>query len=76
MRNPTGTMFEFLDPDFPNPILHTQNVLEAIGEHGINLVVIGPQLFEPPLPRILTTALDRRFPDSERVGHFEVRWKR
>jgi hypothetical protein len=74
-RNPTGALFGFLRPDFPDPVLHTERVLQAVDEHAVNLVVIGPPLYEPPMPPGLRTGLDARFPHSLMVHGFDVRWK-
>jgi hypothetical protein len=71
-RNPTRTLFDFLD----DPSGRTQRILTSMQAHRVNLVVINltPSFSDPPPPD-LREALERNFPDHESVGHFEVRWK-
>ncbi len=75
-RNPTPTLWEFLDPDFLDVPARTERVLSAIRNHDIHVVVLRDDpLFSGPLPAGLRAALDAQFPQSARVGDFEVRWK-
>lgn len=74
--NPTGTIWDFLDRDFLDVPARTQRILESIDRHRVNLVVIKEgQIDSGPLPGSLVFALDKQFPRSAHVGHFEVRWK-
>jgi len=72
-RNPTRAMFEFLE----DPGEQTARVLRAIDTHQVEAVVVysSPE-FSRPLPPELLAALRERFPQAERIGQFEVRWRR
>ena len=72
-RNPTRTMFEFLE----DPGEQTARVLRAIDTHQVEAVVVysSPE-FSRPLPPELLAALREHFPQAERIGQFEVRWRR
>ena len=72
-RNPTRAMFEFLE----DPGEQTARVLRAIDTHQVEAVVLysSPE-FSGPLPPELLAALRERFPQAERIGQFEVRWRR
>lgn len=73
--NPTGTIWDFLDPDFFSPG-RTARILRTIAAHHVDTVVLhNDPYFSGPVPATLRKALDSRFPNSERVGDFEVRWK-
>jgi hypothetical protein len=74
-RNPTGTIWDFLDPDFFSGS-RTPRILETIADHDVKTVVLhNDPYFSGREPAELREALDARFPNSERVGDFEVRWK-
>jgi Dolichyl-phosphate-mannose-protein mannosyltransferase len=76
LRNPTPTLFEFLDPDFLDIPARTERILSTIQSHGVNVVALGDKSWgSAPLPAGLRAALDSEFPESARVGDFEVRWK-
>jgi Dolichyl-phosphate-mannose-protein mannosyltransferase len=76
LRNPTPTFFEFLDPDFLDIPVRAERVLRAIRENDVNVaVILDKPEFSGPLPGGLRVALDAQFPESARVGRFEVRWK-
>lgn len=71
-RNPTRTLFDFLDSSTD----HTANVLHAIDSHQVQVIAIFSQPeFSGPVPGDLMIALRRRFPESKQVGRFEVRWR-
>jgi len=71
-RNPTRTMFDFLD----DPTGRTQRILDALHAHDINLVVINlAPGFSGPVPQDLRVALDREFPERAFTPNYEVRWK-
>ncbi len=74
-QDPTGSLFGFLRSDFPDPLRHTERVLRAVDDHAVNLVVIGPPLYEPPMPPGLRAGLHARFPHSVVLHGFDVRWK-
>jgi hypothetical protein len=69
-KNPTRTMFDFLDARAE------QQAMEALRRRPIEVAVIRkrPQ-FSPPLDRRLETYIEIKFPNAEQVGRFEVRWK-
>jgi hypothetical protein len=71
-RNPTPTLFDFLD----EPTGRTERILAAIHAHDVNLVVLNlaPSFSDPVAPD-LREALYREFPEQTHTGSFEVRWK-
>lgn len=76
-RNPTMTIFEFMDNDFPDLAVNTAGILDDLRDHRVAVAVLssGPLIESGPIPAGLRAALDAQFPDSQRVGDFEVRWK-
>jgi hypothetical protein len=71
-RNPTRTLFDFLDDENGR----TQRILAAIHAHEVNLVVINlAPSFSGPVPQDLREAIEREFPEQTITGNFEVRWK-
>ena len=74
-QNPTGIIWDFLDPDFFSPG-RTARILRTIAVHHVDTVVLhNDPYFSGPVPASLREALDARFPNSQRIGKFEVRWK-
>lgn len=72
-QNPTRTLFDFLD----EPTGRSERVLHAIESHQVRVVAILTRPgFSPPLSADLVNALRERFPDSTKIGRFEVRWRR
>lgn len=72
-RNPTRTLFEFLDPE---PETRVQRVLEALDRTGVGLVVINRRpLFSDPVSPELVAGLQARYPAAREVGRFLVVWK-
>jgi hypothetical protein len=72
LRNPTRTLFDFFD----DPQGHTQRVLDAIESHGVNVVAIQTEpAFSNDMAPDLVTALRQRFPHSDEIGNFELRWR-
>ena len=70
--NPTPTMFDFFDARGGE----STAVLQAIDSRQVRVVTINfAPKFSGPLPNDLLEALRREFPDSKRVGDFEVRWR-
>jgi hypothetical protein len=77
LGNPTGTLYDFLDPDFFDLPARNGRILRMIQSHGVREVVLKDKSFvSGALPAGLRAALDARFPQSARVGDFEVRWRR
>jgi hypothetical protein len=71
-RNPTGDLYEFLR----GPQRGVMETLQLIEHHHINLIVINrAPHFSGPIDPALETALESRFPHSEMVGRFVVRWR-
>jgi hypothetical protein len=70
-RNPTRTLFDFLD----EPMGRTGRILAMIHAHRVNLVVINhaPSFSGPVAPDLLG-ALEHEFPERAMVGDFEIRW--
>ena len=72
-RNPTRTLFDFLDEQ-PG---RTQRILSAIRDREVNLVVINlAPSFSGPVPQDLREALEVEFPEQSHLPNYEVRWKR
>ena len=72
MRNPTRTLFDFRD----EPVGRNERILRAIESHGVNVVVIdGEPPFSSRLDPTLVAALGQLYPNSQEIGHFQVRWK-
>ncbi len=71
-RNPTRTLFDFLD----DKAGRTERILSAIHDHDVTLVVINlAPGFSGPLPRDLQQELVREFPEKVLTSNYEVRWK-
>jgi len=72
LNNPTRSFFESLD----YPPTEPSDILKKIDEHGISAIVINhrPQ-FSAPVRADLEDSLIRRFPQTQSVGPFEVRWR-
>jgi hypothetical protein len=71
-RNPTGDLYEFLR----GPRRGVTETLELLEHHHINLIVINrAPHFSGPIDPALEMALESRFPHSEMVGRFVVRWR-
>jgi hypothetical protein len=72
LRNPTPTLFDFLD----DPAGRTERILNALEKHQVKVIAIfGKPAFSPPLAPDLRRVLAERFPESTTVGRFEVRWR-
>jgi hypothetical protein len=71
-KNPTRELFDFFDENYPD----LPGTLELMDTHSIRVVVLNtlPD-FSPALPADIHDALVRRFPQTEKVGPFEVRWR-
>ncbi|HEV2386403.1 MAG TPA: glycosyltransferase family 39 protein [Candidatus Acidoferrales bacterium] len=75
-RNPTGTLFDFLDPDFADSARRTQRLLAAVASHDVNVVALkGDAKPSGPVPAEFEAGLKARYPHASRAGEFEVRWK-
>jgi hypothetical protein len=65
-------VFDFFD----DPRDRTNQVLAAIREHKVDVVVINKSpRFSGRMPPVLYDSLAQRFPASSAIGQFEVRWR-
>jgi hypothetical protein len=72
LRNPTRTLFDFLD----EPTGHDARVLRAIDSVGVTAIALNATpIFSRPVDSTLATGLRSRFPDSTVVANFVVRWR-
>jgi len=73
-RNPTRTLFEFLDP---HPETRTARVLAELDRDSVNVVVINRSpLFSAPVSSDLVAGLQARYPMARTVGRLLVVWRR
>lgn len=72
LRNPTRTMYDFFD----DTTGRTARILGALDAHRVSAIALAqhPE-FSGPVPPPLERALEARYPRSERVGDFVVRWR-
>lgn len=72
LRNPTRTLFDFFDDD----IGRTPRILTALERKGVTAIVLNawPE-FSPRVRGDFRAELERRYPFSEDVGKFRVRWR-
>lgn len=77
LRNPTGAMYDFLDPDYLNPPARNNRILHTLALFRVHVVVLAPP--DPGVSGVvspaLRAALDAHFPKSRQVGGFDVRWR-
>jgi len=70
--NPTPYMFDFL----ADPGERRQRIERVLLDPRVAVAVINTDPgFSPPLDRRLVSLAERRFPRSERVAGFDVRWR-
>ena len=71
LSNPTRALFDFIEPRERS----VDRVLPALTRVGVTAVVINREPeFSGRLPKDLDAELTTRFPQSEEVGRFTVRW--
>lgn len=71
-RNPTRTIFDFLD----DPVGRTPRILSQLDSDRVKVVVLNSRPgFSGPVPNDLAAALAVRYPHAESIGRFEVRWR-
>ncbi|MGH7751588.1 MAG: hypothetical protein ACREN5_02130, partial [Gemmatimonadales bacterium] len=71
LRNPTRTIFEFLEDT-----VDVERTLSAIEAAGVTAIAINRDPnFSGPLPAALEAALLERYPRQDSTGRFVVRWK-
>ena len=72
-KNPTPTLFDFFDDSDGK----SERLLKMIDSHPIRVVALDLKPgFSQTIGGDFYRSLVGRFPETERVGHFEVRWKR
>lgn len=71
LANPTRTLFEVFD-DSTN---RTVRVLRTLDAHGITAVVLSSPLASPPISAEMFAQLMMRYPRSQYIGPFQLRWK-
>jgi hypothetical protein len=72
-RNPTRTLFEFLDPE---PETRVRRTLEALDRAGVQVAVINRRpFFSGPVSPELVAGLEARYPLAREVGRFLVVWR-
>jgi hypothetical protein len=74
-KNPTRIIYDFLD----DPRGHDARVLQALDEKHVDVIVVVLAdwfpTFSPPIDANLRRALAARYPASETVGPYTVRWR-
>ena len=71
LRNPTRTLFEVFDAQPASP----QQTMRLLDARGVTVVVLGTPSFSPPISPDLYARLVVRYPHSEYVGPFQLRWR-
>jgi hypothetical protein len=72
LQNPTPTMFDYQSPD---PLFH-QHLLERLGSLGVNAVALRRRpVHSPPLRPEVLAQFEAKYPFSQMVGRFTVRWR-
>jgi dolichyl-phosphate-mannose-protein mannosyltransferase len=71
-QNPLPSSFDFLD----DPLTRTSRVLAALDRRNVNAVAIfRTPSFSMPMDKPLRDELQHRYPQSEQVGSFQIRWR-
>lgn len=72
LRNPTASLFDFLDPDLEG---RDELVLRRLDELGVRVAVLNRRpLFSGPPEAEFLSALEARYPNAREVGRFLVVW--
>jgi hypothetical protein len=71
LENPTRTLFEVFD-DASNT---SASMLRTLDAHGVTAVVLSAPAFSPPISPEMFAQLAARYPHSQYVGPFQVRWR-
>lgn len=72
LRNPTRTIFDFLEPGSED----AEPLLSKLSSRGVSVVVINHEpKFSPRLQASVLARLADLYPDSTNVGKFTIRWK-
>jgi hypothetical protein len=73
LRNPTRSLFDYLDP---TDSARGQNLLRTLRRHGVTAIVVNARPgFSMPLEPSTLVRLREDYPVHERVGPFDVRWR-
>jgi hypothetical protein len=73
LRNPTRTLFEFLD----DTTGYTTRTLDLLASHGVTAVALNrTPRFSPRIAPDLAAALEARYPYATDIGAIQVRWRR
>jgi hypothetical protein len=74
LRNPTRSLFDYLDP---SDSARGQSLLGTLRGHGVTAIVVNPRpSFSPRLERRTVDRLRVEYPLHATVGPFDVRWRR
>ena len=72
LRNPTRSLFEFFD----EPKGRSDRALKALDTHGVTVIVLNRwPAFSPTLTERLLDGIYQRYPYSQDVNRFHVRWR-
>ena len=73
LRNPTRSLFDYLDP---TGSARGERLLRTLRSRGVTAIVINarPGFSDPLRPRTVAV-LRTRYPFHQRIGAFDVRWR-
>ena len=72
LRNPTRVLFDFFDDEAGR----TARILSALERTGVTAIALnGTPQFSPWFSSELIAELERRYPNGENLGKFQVRWQ-
>jgi hypothetical protein len=71
LSNPTRTLFEVFD----DPPSRPEQVMRILEAHGVTAIVLSSPSFSPPLSPEMYALVSARYPHSEYVGSFQLRWR-
>ena len=72
LRNPTRVLFDFFDDEAGR----TARILSALEKKGVTAIALnGTPQFSPWFSSELIAELERRYPNGENLGKFQVRWQ-
>jgi hypothetical protein len=71
LANPTRTLFEVFD----NPPSRPDQVMRMLDARGITAVVLSAPSFSPPVSAEMYALIAARYPHSEFVGPYLLRWR-
>ena len=73
LRNPTPTLYEFMDEEEGKNARFLRNLDDADVDIRVLVIRLAPQ-FSGPLDAALMEELSRRYPMARQVGRFLVAW--